>query len=81
MIENLSDAEASKGKCIMAQIVESHADTSNDNVDTLDVDPSQVGTNFKEFDTTSSYQMTSIPYEPHNKVSSQLAIEESLFRN
>ena len=56
--ENLLDDEASKGKCLMAQIVKPHVDTSNDNVGTLNDDPSQAATDFKlECDTTSLYQL------------------------
>ena len=53
--ENSSDDQS---KCLMAKIVESHADVSNDNVRTLDVDLSHVDKDFKsEWDDTSMYQV------------------------
>ncbi|XP_023756249.1 uncharacterized protein LOC111904752 [Lactuca sativa] len=42
--ENLSDDKVSIGKCLMAHIIESHVDTSNDSVGSLDIDPSQAAT-------------------------------------
>ncbi|CAI9277243.1 unnamed protein product [Lactuca saligna] len=48
--ENSSDDE---GKCLVAQIVESHADTAHDSIGNLDVGPSHADKDFKlEWDNT-----------------------------
>ena len=53
--DNSSDDE---GKCLMAQIIESHADTSIDSIGTLDVDPSQAVVDLTiEWDATSAYHV------------------------
>ncbi|CAI9271789.1 unnamed protein product [Lactuca saligna] len=55
--EDLSDDDFSKGKCLMAQIVESHADVSNNIIGTLDVDLSKASINLKsDRDSTLVYQ-------------------------
>nr|KAJ0186334.1 hypothetical protein LSAT_V11C900480370 [Lactuca sativa] len=64
-LEDLSDDEFSKGKCLMAQIVESQIDTSHDNVGTLDVVLSQLTKNLKsDWDSTSTYQCPVSNSEP-----------------
>ncbi|CAI9275430.1 unnamed protein product [Lactuca saligna] len=51
-----NDDEVLKGKCLMAQINESHAAALNDNVDTLDGDLSQAATDLKyDWVSTSAY--------------------------
>nr|KAJ0224030.1 hypothetical protein LSAT_V11C200072180 [Lactuca sativa] len=56
--EDLSDDNVSKGKCLMAQIVKSHVDASNNSIGTLDVDLSQASTDLKsDWDSTSVYQI------------------------
>lgn len=59
--EDISDDEVSKHKCLMDQIVQSHVDKLNENVDTLDADLSQAATDLKsDWDTTSAYQVKNL---------------------
>nr|KAJ0227289.1 hypothetical protein LSAT_V11C100033930 [Lactuca sativa] len=72
--ENSLDDE---GKCLMAHIVESHADTNS--IGTLDVDPSQATADLKtEWDATTAYQCSISNSKPEDQSKSSTSDESSI---